>query len=416
MIYQKDKQFYKFCSYGFFKNLRFFDPFLLLFLVDKELTYSQIGTLYAFREIVVNLLEIVSGLVADVFGRKRIMIFAFIAYVISFVLFFFAGQFWHFIIAFFLFGIGDSFRTGTHKAMILAYLKRMTWEKDKTAYYGQTRSWSQKGAAISSLLGALLLFYTGDYSLMFLYSVLPYILGLFLLMSYPSYLNGDSNVSKSSIVPHVQRHFKDLLKALVRKRAIDIISLTSSFTGYYKASRDYLQIIIASLAVSIPFINGWTDEEQISVFIGVAYFTLYFITSYASKKSYLVEGVLGLPFKALGFVQILGYIAGLVAAIFYYFDYHLLALLFFVFIIIIQNIRRPISMSLIGSSFEEKMMASIMSVESQAETLFAAILALAIGLLTDAFGLPFAIGFISSVLLIISLLRSIFFKSTRAPK
>ena len=65
----KDKQYYKFCLYGFLKNLRFFDAFFILFLLSKEITYGEIGILYALREVTINLFEIPSGIVADTYGR-----------------------------------------------------------------------------------------------------------------------------------------------------------------------------------------------------------------------------------------------------------------------------------------------------------------------------------------------------------
>ena len=41
----KDKQYFKFCLYGFLKNLRFFEPFLIIFFLQNELTYLEIGSL-----------------------------------------------------------------------------------------------------------------------------------------------------------------------------------------------------------------------------------------------------------------------------------------------------------------------------------------------------------------------------------
>ncbi|MDO7976343.1 hypothetical protein [Oceanotoga teriensis] len=43
--FEKDKQYYKFCMYGFFKNLRFFEPFFMLFLKEKGLSFTEIGSL-----------------------------------------------------------------------------------------------------------------------------------------------------------------------------------------------------------------------------------------------------------------------------------------------------------------------------------------------------------------------------------
>ena len=47
----KNLQYYKFCLYGFFKNLRLFEAFLILFLLDNGMSYVQIGVLYSIREI-----------------------------------------------------------------------------------------------------------------------------------------------------------------------------------------------------------------------------------------------------------------------------------------------------------------------------------------------------------------------------
>ena len=119
----KNRQYYKFCMYGFLKNLRFFDAFFILFLVEKGITFTQIGMLYAVREVVTNLFELPSGILADSFGRKRALSASFILYISSFTLFYLFQNFWFFLIAFMLFGLAEAFRSGTHKGMIMDYLK-----------------------------------------------------------------------------------------------------------------------------------------------------------------------------------------------------------------------------------------------------------------------------------------------------
>ena len=49
--FERNGQYYKFCAYGFLKNLKFYEPFLILFFLEKGLTFLQIGVLYAIREI-----------------------------------------------------------------------------------------------------------------------------------------------------------------------------------------------------------------------------------------------------------------------------------------------------------------------------------------------------------------------------
>ena len=77
----------RFCLYGFLKNQRYFEPFFVLALLEKGLDFATIGLLVGFRELVVLLLEVPSGAIADVFGRRRAMMLSFSAYALSFLLF-----------------------------------------------------------------------------------------------------------------------------------------------------------------------------------------------------------------------------------------------------------------------------------------------------------------------------------------
>ena len=143
--FSKDLQYYKFCAYGFLKNLRFFEPFLILFFLEKDITFFQIGILYTVRELTRNIFEIPAGLAADVLGRRRTMISSFILYIISFLVYSSSRSMLVLSAATIIFGLAEAFRTGTHKAMIFDYLQNKGWPDQKVHYYGHTRSWSQAG-------------------------------------------------------------------------------------------------------------------------------------------------------------------------------------------------------------------------------------------------------------------------------
>lgn len=95
----KDKQYAKFSAYGFLKNLRFFEPFLVLYLLSKGLSFTEIGVLIGLRELIVMIAEIPSGLLADVLGRRRTLASSFVFYMISFVAFFVSQNFVGFLVA-----------------------------------------------------------------------------------------------------------------------------------------------------------------------------------------------------------------------------------------------------------------------------------------------------------------------------
>ena len=72
-----------------------------------------------------------------------------------------------YIAAMVFFALGESFRSGTHKAMIMEYLKLNSMADRKVAYYGRTRGWAQLGSALSALISAALVFFTGSFRSVF---------------------------------------------------------------------------------------------------------------------------------------------------------------------------------------------------------------------------------------------------------
>ena len=102
----------RFCLYGFLKNQKYFEFFLFLaFREEKHLSFTQIGLLIGFREICINLLEVPTGAVADVLGRRKAMILSHLAYMGAFAIFGLCSPLPLLFAAMFLFSIGEVFRT-----------------------------------------------------------------------------------------------------------------------------------------------------------------------------------------------------------------------------------------------------------------------------------------------------------------
>ena len=77
----------RFSLYGFLKNQQYYDPFIVLAFRQMGLSFFMIGLLIGFRAAATNMLEIPSGAVADLWGRRRAMILSFCAYIVSFAIF-----------------------------------------------------------------------------------------------------------------------------------------------------------------------------------------------------------------------------------------------------------------------------------------------------------------------------------------
>ena len=224
----------RFSLYGFLKNQRYFEPFIILFFLQSGLSFTQIGFLVAFRELFINLMEIPSGAVADLFGRRRSMILSFVSYIISFAIFGVSGVYWQFLIAMFFFTVGEAFRTGTHKAMIFTWLRIEDRIDEKTRVYGYTRSWSKIGSALSTILAVAMVLLTNNYAYVFLFAIIPYIAGIINFLYYPKELEGQP--AEETGIRDIFVHLWECMRSsLVIKQLRRLMVESMSFEGVYKA-------------------------------------------------------------------------------------------------------------------------------------------------------------------------------------
>jgi len=365
--------------------------------------------LYAIREVVINVLEVPSGFIADIYGRKSALLSSFAAYMVSFAVFYFSSGFALFSIAFVLYGFGDAFRSGTHKAMIMEYLKIKQWEGQKIYYYGHTRSWSQLGSALSSLVAGVIVFLNGKYQNVFLYSIVPYILNFVLILSYPKTLNHSAGTDKAPENYNVLATFKSFFVVIRHKSVLRIINTAAVHSAYLKAVKDYIQILMVSVVPLIPLFVAYENKERNGIVIGIIYFIIYLLTSRASVISgrFDSKGKSNIAFITL----IIGFSFGALSGVLYLADISVFALVAFVGIYIVENLRKPILTGYISDRVPNKILASVLSAQSLLKTIVTAALAVVLGFLSDKFGIGIAFMTVSLLLITVTVLFSIFFKN-----
>ena len=407
----KNRQYFKFCIYGFLKNLRFFDAFFILFLVEKGLPYTQIGILYAVREIFINIFEIPSGIIADTYGRKNSLIGSFFVYIVSFYVFYISNDFWLFMIAFILYGIGDAFRSGTHKGMIMDYLKLNHWEKQKINYYGHTRSWSQKGSAISSLVAGFIVFYSGTYQNIFLYSIIPYMINLLLIISYPRELNRSFKQINTKSNPGIGLTIKSFFKIIKKPNVLKIINTSAVHTAYLRAVKDYIQPLMVNVALIIPIMLNVEAEKKNGIIIGVIYFFIYLATSRASQLS---SRIAAKNKQNISYITLLfGFIFGIICGVFYIYDLWIISMIAFVGIYIVENIRKPILTGFIADNVPNEILTSVISAQSLLRTIITAIIAFIFGIIADNYGIGVSFIVISVFLTLATILINTYTQLTQ---
>ncbi|MCA9193553.1 MAG: MFS transporter [Planctomycetales bacterium] len=388
----------RFCLYGFLKNQRYFEPYFMLAILSLGADYFHIGLLLACQSLTLNVLEVPSGILADRWGRRRCMVASFSAYVASFATFALAANLWWLFPAAVLYGIGDSFRTGTHKAMIFEWLRLNGMEDQRTQVYGLTRSWSKYGSAVSAFISAILVSLSGSYQLVFWWACIPYLANIVNVLTYPKVLDRhnalEANISTPMSNELSTPWWRELAGSLQRmwqnKKLRRLVVESMTWEGLFSAIKDYIQpaIVLAFVLWFVPnstsdaIVNSHQDLRIVWA-IATVYTILSLLSGLSSRTAHRLVRRIGNEERTAtwlwtGYVIVLAGLGGCDLGSFY-----LGVVLAFVLLNMLQNIWRPILVARIDSLCDAQWGATVLSIESQSHRLLTLILAPAIGAAID---------------------------------
>jgi len=385
---KKDNQIKKFCLYGFLKNLRFFEPYLYIYLLQVVgLNLFQIGTLFSIREAVTYLFEIPSGILADQYGKKNELVICFIFYILSFFFFYLGNNYFIIAIAMFFFGLGEAFRSGTHKAMIYTYLEYKKWFTYKTFVYGRTRSFSLIGSSFSAFAAIFIIIWFPAMQTIFLFSIIPYILDFFLILSYPNSLN-ERVETTLSLKKFFVFSVTQLRKIFSNHSLKKVIISSSLFDGIFKILKDYIQPILKNIILisGVYTASSINADARLKIILGMLYGVIYIFSSVVSRNVYR----LNFKMKSSQLMDISFDIFSILFLVLFFavkYESLLLVIPLYFIIYFLKDGRRPLAVDVFGDRMPKTERATVLSVESQARSLFMIVLAPVFGYIADVFGI-----------------------------
>jgi MFS family permease len=131
-------------------------PVVVLFYQDNGLSMQDIFWLKSVYSIAIVAMEVPSGYMADVWGRKKTLLFGSILGAAGFALYSFSYGFWAFAIAETVLGIGQSFVSGADSAMLYDTLKVSGRENQYIRQEGRITSAGNFSEAFAGVCGGLL--------------------------------------------------------------------------------------------------------------------------------------------------------------------------------------------------------------------------------------------------------------------
>lgn len=399
---------FRFSLYGFLKNQRYFEPFLLLAFQEKGLSYYQIGLLISLRGVLINFLEIPSGVMADAWGKRRAMMLSFTAYCAAFLLFGDGCGMAVLALGMALFSVGEAFRSGTHKALIFDWLQATGQLAERERIYGITRSWAKVGSAVSGGIAAVLVFLSGHYADAFYFCLFPYFLGLVNFLFYPA--DPKVGTAGDGVIKRLRAGFAERLREVwQRPRLRPLLAESALFEGPYKVVKDYIQPLLQTLALGIPLLNGYATAQRGAVLIGLVFAGLSLMEAVAARQAFGFTSRSGGRCRGgrlLWAGNILVY-AGLTVLAF--FGFPLLAVGCFLLLAILQNLWRPLMVGRLGEASGAGTRATTLSVNSQLNALLAVVLAPVIGWFVDHSQTIWAAGIWPGVLSVLGLVLALRF-------
>ncbi len=390
----------KFGFYGFFKNLRFFDPVLLIYLYSFGLSVFQIGLLYSIREAIIYIFEIPSGVFADRYGKKTELILCFVFYIASFVIFAIGTVFWVFIIAMILFGLGEAFRSGTHKAMIMQYMDEKNLKDEKSKIYGKTRSYSMIGSMVSSLFTIYLVLAIPELRFLFFLAIIPYLLDIILIMTYPKFLN-ERKESSFKWKSFINENKNTLAYVWKDKEMRSILFRSSSYQAMFKILKDFIQLILVAMPMTLLLFNQLSADEHVEVYSAIMYAVIFLISAIVSRNAYKLlrlsnhETINALMWALSGITMV---VIGI------FINQLIITFIGFIFMYVFLNIRKPLMVEVIGDHADPDRRASVLSIDSQLTSIFIIIFAPLLGLIADNISYQFMFILVGCLMLITYLL------------
>lgn len=247
------------------------------FYWSRLATFSQIGTIFAVLSFVWILLEIPTGAIADMFGRKKATIIGTLTLTLGSISMVLATNYWYLIIGGLLQNIGRAFISGSLEALIYDDLKKRGQEESYQDIISTQTKIRYFAYAVATVMGGFL--YLVHFRLPHLLTAMVDIVVLILtILLVEVQISKPPKASFNNYLKQNMEGFKQLVKKELRPFIILIISFETIFFLYDWG--------LSKAAMAVNF--GYNSAGQ-----GIIYTLMAFVSIYVVGKMTYLRNKLG---------------------------------------------------------------------------------------------------------------------------
>lgn len=381
---QLRKNVYKNYVYTLLQNIDLTRGIWMIYLASKGMSLTQLGLLETIFHITSFTMEVPTGAVADIFGRKISRIIGRILSLVSVVILLLANSFLWFAISFIFTALSYNLESGAGDALIYDSLKEIGDEESYMKVSGRKELFYQVAGVISFFVGGYLA--TKSYDIAFLITIIIAVLTIVQSFTFkePTVGRVKSETPEGNVFIS---QLKTSWKVIIKKPKVGFLILfTQILMAFCTCIFFYLQ----------NYLKGYGYSEAI---IGVIYAVCSLASALVSTQVHTIEKKI----KEKGILLLtplltVGCIWGIALSKYHY--------VFFVLLMITEGIIYVSISDYINKMIPSESRATILSFASMVFSFFMITLFPIVGVIGDEFSLITAFKFLGSVGLVFIVINS----------
>ncbi len=370
----------KFYIASFLKNQIYFVPILIIFFQDLGLNYTQIFWVMTGGAIFSFLIEIPTGILADLYGKRKTIILSKATIVLAFMAFGFAGGFWTLLIANLLYELGKSFRSGTETAFIYDYLEQDKQAPSYTKVKAKQKFYARLSESIATVVGGFLAVHLG-FNAVFFIAAVPAAINFLQTLTWSKI----KEYSGKKDIKHSYNFVKDTLQSIRQnKTLLIIIANVLIFTSSFVALSIFIQPYMKLAGLPIEY-------------FGLVYSGFLIIAAFLTRFSSNLE-------EKFGGVHVMNTLTALAVVPLFILGFGYLSIIgigLFFLVLLFENLRSPITNTLFHEQIKSVNRATSGSILSLFRTGGQIIILPVMGFIADAYSIFTAI-FILAILILLT--------------
>jgi MFS family permease len=367
---------YKNYLFTLLRNLDLTQGIWMIYLAAKGMSLMELGLLESIFHITSFLMEVPTGMVADIYSRRTSRIIGRLFSVISVTILLTANNFYLFALSFIFSALSYNLESGAGDALVYDSLKELNRENDYMMIQGRQEVFFQVGQLTAYLVGGYLA--TKSYNMVF---TLTIIFGLISLIQSFSFTEPDIKIvrnKENNIISSIKSQFIQSYNVIKNNNMLSFLIL-------------FCQLLLTFTTSMFFYLQNYLKNNNYSEFkIGIIFAVASLLSAGMATQVYKIERLI----KEKGILILMPILSisciwGIALT-----DYHYL---FFIVMTIIESIIFVAVSDYINKQVPSQNRATILSVASMVFSLFMIIIFPLIGRIGDLFSLKFAFNLLAAL-------------------